>query len=167
MPYTGPVHNDPTPCGYRAIRAGPERCRRHADVRDPAQRHLGKRRSGRCSASCSKVLKGHGQGAGRRKSARLDNSTCNLIHGFIFGRLVPDGTAPKQAYFINDAEPINMFEFVGRCWACGQRWPKMYRPCGPLMTGWQRLHFRSDSRAAARATGQSNDCGSGQLLFDR
>lgn len=83
------------------------------------------------------------------KHARLDNSYVhNLIHGFILaGRhLVPDGTAPGQAYFINDGEPINMFEFSRPVIeACGQRWPRL-RVSGALvrwvMSVWQRLHFR-------------------------
>ena len=48
----------------------------------------------------------------------------NLIHGFILAaqHLVPGGTAPGQAYFINDAEPINMFEFARPVIAaCGER----------------------------------------------
>jgi 3beta-hydroxy-delta5-steroid dehydrogenase/steroid delta-isomerase len=60
--------------------------------------------------------------------------------------LVPGGTAPGEAYFINDAEPINMFEFARPVVeACGQPWPRI-RVNGPIvaaaMTGWQRLHFR-------------------------
>ena len=50
-----------------------------------------------------------------RKDARLDNSYVhNLIHGFILAaeHLAPGGTAPGQAYFINDDEPVNMFEFT-------------------------------------------------------
>jgi 3beta-hydroxy-Delta5-steroid dehydrogenase / steroid Delta-isomerase len=84
-----------------------------------------------------------------RKSARLDNSYVhNLIHGFILAaeHLVPDGTAPGQAYFINDGEPINMFEFARPVVeACEQPWPRV-RVNGPMvraaMTVWQRLHFR-------------------------
>jgi 3beta-hydroxy-delta5-steroid dehydrogenase/steroid delta-isomerase len=84
-----------------------------------------------------------------RRSARLDNSYVhNLIHGFILAaeHLVPGGTAPGQAYFINDAEPINMMEFARPVMeACGQAWPRV-RVNGPLVravvTGWQRLHFR-------------------------
>jgi 3beta-hydroxy-Delta5-steroid dehydrogenase / steroid Delta-isomerase len=95
------------------------------------------------------VIAGHVRVLVGRKSARLDNSYVhNLIHGFILAaeHLVPDGTAPGQAYFINDAEPINMFEFAGPVvQACGQPWPRM-RVNGPavraVMTGWQRLHFR-------------------------
>ena len=63
-----------------------------------------------------------------RKAARLDNSYVhNLIHGFILAaeHLVPGGTAPGQAYFINDGEPINMFEFARPIvQACGARWPR-------------------------------------------
>jgi 3beta-hydroxy-delta5-steroid dehydrogenase/steroid delta-isomerase len=95
------------------------------------------------------VIKGHVKVLVGRKSARLDNSYVhNLIHGFILAgeHLVPGGTAPGQAYFINDAEPINMFEFARPVVeACGQPWPRV-RVSGPMvhkaMTGWQRLHFR-------------------------
>jgi 3beta-hydroxy-Delta5-steroid dehydrogenase / steroid Delta-isomerase len=95
------------------------------------------------------VLAGHVKVLVGRKSARLDNSYVhNLIHGFILAaeHLVPGGTAPGQAYFINDAEPINMFEFARPVvQACGQPWPRL-RVHGPTvraaMTGWQRLHFR-------------------------
>ncbi len=83
------------------------------------------------------------------KTARLDNSYVhNLIHGLILAaeHLVPGGTAPGQAYFINDAEPINMFEFARPVMeACGQHWPRM-RVNGPMvraaMTLWQWLYFR-------------------------
>jgi 3beta-hydroxy-Delta5-steroid dehydrogenase / steroid Delta-isomerase len=95
------------------------------------------------------VIAGHVKVLIGRKSARLDNSYVhNLIHGFILAaeHLVPGGTAPGQAYFINDADPINMFEFARPVVvACGQPWPRM-RVNGPMvraaMTGWQRLHFR-------------------------
>ena len=83
------------------------------------------------------------------KDVRLDNSYVhNLIHGFILAaeHLVPGGTAPGQAYFINDGEPVNMFEFARPVVeACGERFPKVRVP-GRLvhaaMTAWQRLHFR-------------------------
>lgn len=83
------------------------------------------------------------------KNVKLDNSYVhNLIHGFILAaqHLVPGGTAPGQAYFINDGEPINMFEFSRPVVeACGQPWPK-FRVPGRLvwlaMTAWQFLHFR-------------------------
>ncbi len=95
------------------------------------------------------VIAGHVKVLIGRKSARLDNSYVhNLIHGFILAaqHLVPGGTAPGQAYFINDADPINMFEFARLVVeACGQPWPRL-RVNGPIvaaaMTGWQRLHFR-------------------------
>jgi 3beta-hydroxy-delta5-steroid dehydrogenase/steroid delta-isomerase len=95
------------------------------------------------------VIAGHVKVLIGRKSARLDNSYVhNLIHGFILAaqHLVPGGTAPGEAYFINDAEPINMFEFARPVVeACGQPWPRI-RVNGPIvaaaMTGWQRLHFR-------------------------
>jgi len=95
------------------------------------------------------VLAGHVKVLVGRKAARLDNSYVhNLIHGFILAaeHLVPGGTAPGQAYFINDAEPINMFEFARPVVAaCGQRLPRL-RISGAVvraaMSGWQRLHFR-------------------------
>lgn len=95
------------------------------------------------------VIAGHVKVLIGRKSARLDNSYVhNLIHGFILAaqHLVPGGTAPGQAYFINDAEPINMFEFARPVIeACGENWPRV-RVNGLVvraaMTGWQRLHFR-------------------------
>ena len=61
------------------------------------------------------VIAGHVKVLIGRGSAKLDNSYVhNLIHGFILAaeHRVPGGTAPGQAYFINDAEPINMFEFA-------------------------------------------------------
>ncbi|MCV7164798.1 3-beta-hydroxysteroid dehydrogenase [Mycobacterium stomatepiae] len=95
------------------------------------------------------VIAGHVKVLIGRKSARLDNSYVhNLIHGFILAaqHLVPGGTAPGQAYFINDNEPINMFEFARPVVeACGQPWPRI-RVNGPVvraaMVGWQRMHFR-------------------------
>lgn len=95
------------------------------------------------------VIAGHVKVLIGRKSARLDNSHVhNLIHGFILAaeHLAPGGTAPGQAYFINDAEPVNMFEFARPVVkACGQHLPRL-RVSGPAvrtaMTGWQRLHFR-------------------------
>ncbi|MCV7101265.1 3-beta-hydroxysteroid dehydrogenase [Mycobacterium palustre] len=95
------------------------------------------------------VIAGHVKVLIGRKSAKLDNSYVhNLIHGFILAaqHLVPGGTAPGQAYFINDGEPINMFEFARPVMeACGENWPRI-RVNGPIvraaMTGWQRMHFR-------------------------
>lgn len=95
------------------------------------------------------VLAGHVKVLVGNKSVKLDNSYVhNLIHGFILAaeHLVPGGTAPGQAYFINDGEPINMFEFARPVVeACGQPWPRLRVP-GRLvwaaMTVWQFLHFR-------------------------
>ncbi|MCV7079806.1 3-beta-hydroxysteroid dehydrogenase [Mycobacterium szulgai] len=95
------------------------------------------------------VIKGHVKVLVGRKSVLLDNSYVhNLIHGFILAgeHLVPGGTAPGEAYFINDAEPVNMFEFARPVVeACGEKWPRM-RISGPLvkgvMTAWERLHFQ-------------------------
>ncbi|MGB6209995.1 3-beta-hydroxysteroid dehydrogenase [Mycobacterium sp.] len=95
------------------------------------------------------VVAGHVKVLVGRKDARLDNSYVhNLIHGFVLAaeHLVPGGTAPGQAYFINDGEPINMFEFARPiAEACGVRWPRA-RVSGRLvrdvMSVWQRAHFR-------------------------
>jgi 3beta-hydroxy-delta5-steroid dehydrogenase/steroid delta-isomerase len=95
------------------------------------------------------VLAGHVKVLVGSKSVKLDNSYVhNLIHGFILAveHLVPGGTAPGQVYFINDGEPINMFEFSRPVVeACGQPWPKLRVP-GRLvwlvMTVWQWFHFR-------------------------
>lgn len=95
------------------------------------------------------VLAGHVKVLVGGKDAKLDNSYVhNLIHGFILAaeHLVPGGTAPGQAYFINDGEPVNMFEFTRPVVeACGQRLPT-FRVSGRLvhavMSVWQWLHFR-------------------------
>ncbi|HET9876574.1 MAG TPA: NAD-dependent epimerase/dehydratase family protein [Mycobacterium sp.] len=95
------------------------------------------------------VLAGHVKVLVGRKSARLDNSYVhNLIHGFILAaeHLVPGGSSPGQAYFINDGDPINMFEFARPIMeACGEHWPRI-RVSGRLvrdaMVAWQWLHFR-------------------------
>ncbi|MCG5430853.1 NAD-dependent epimerase/dehydratase family protein [Mycobacterium sp. MYCO198283] len=82
------------------------------------------------------------------KRARLDNSYVhNLVHGFVLAaeHLVEGGTAPGQAYFVNDGEAINMFEFVRPVMAaCGERWPTVRIPAKPVLavvTAWQRLHL--------------------------
>jgi 3beta-hydroxy-delta5-steroid dehydrogenase/steroid delta-isomerase len=95
------------------------------------------------------VLAGHVKVLVGSDKVKLDNSYVhNLIHGFILAgeHLVPGGTAPGQAYFINDGEPINMFEFSRPVVeACGQNWPR-FRVPGRLvhvaMSAWQWLHFR-------------------------
>lgn len=95
------------------------------------------------------VLAGHVKVLVGSEHVKLDNSYVhNLVHGFILAakHLVPGGTAPGQAYFINDGEPVNMFEFSRPVVeACGQPWPKLRVP-GRLvwfiMTVWQWLHFR-------------------------
>jgi 3beta-hydroxy-Delta5-steroid dehydrogenase / steroid Delta-isomerase len=95
------------------------------------------------------VIAGHVKVLVGSKHVRLDNSYVhNLIHGFILAaeHLVAGGTAPGQAYFINDGEPVNMFDFSRPVVeACGQRYPKLRVP-GRLvrfvMTVWQWFHFR-------------------------
>ena len=95
------------------------------------------------------VLAGHVKVLVGSKDVKLDNSYVhNLIHGFLLAaeHLVPGGSAPGQAYFVNDGEPVNMFEFSRPVIeACGQRWPRV-RVSGRLVHGvmsvWQWLHFR-------------------------
>jgi 3beta-hydroxy-Delta5-steroid dehydrogenase / steroid Delta-isomerase len=94
------------------------------------------------------VVAGHFKALVGSRHTRLDNSYVhNLVHGFILAgeHLVEGGTAPGQAYFINDDDPVNMFEFARPVLeACGQRWPRLRIP-GRLvhaaMSVWQRLHF--------------------------
>jgi 3beta-hydroxy-delta5-steroid dehydrogenase/steroid delta-isomerase len=95
------------------------------------------------------VLAGHIKVLVGSKNVKLDNSYVhNLIHGFILAaeHLVPGGTAPGQAYFINDGEPINMFEFSRPVVeACGQPWPRFWvsgRLVKFVMAVWQWFHFR-------------------------
>lgn len=95
------------------------------------------------------VLAGHVKVLVGNKNIKLDNSYVhNLIHGFILAaeHLVPGGSAPGQAYFINDGEPLNMFEFARPVVAaCGRNLPNL-RVSGKLvhkaMMGWQWLHFK-------------------------
>lgn len=95
------------------------------------------------------VLAGHVKVLVGNKDIKLDNSYVhNLVHGFILAaqHLVEGGTAPGQAYFINDGEPINMFEFARPVVeSCGEPFPR-FRVPGRLvwfaMNIWQFLHFR-------------------------
>lgn len=96
-----------------------------------------------------RLIAGHVRVLVGNRHARLDNSYIdNLVHGFILAaeHLVPGGTAPGQAYFVNDGEPVNMFEFVRPVVrACGQPWPRVWVPgwlVMPAMRLWQWLHFR-------------------------
>ena len=81
--------------------------------------------------------------------AKLDNSYVhNLIHGHILAaeHLYEGGTAPGEAFFINDGDPINMFDFARPVIeAVGENFPRMKVPA-PLvkfiMIIWQALHFR-------------------------
>ena len=85
-------------------------------------------------------------GSGR---AKLDNSYVhNLIHGQILAarHLVEGGTSPGQAYFINDGDPVNMFDFSRPVVeAVGHPFPFIKVPA-PLvkatMAAWQTLHFK-------------------------
>lgn len=82
-------------------------------------------------------------------SALLDNTYVhNLIHGQILAaqHLVEGGTSPGQAYFINDGDPVNMFDFsVPIIEACGRKMPSFKVPAilvKSIMVIWQELHFR-------------------------
>ena len=82
-------------------------------------------------------------------SALIDNSyVANLVHGQILAakHLVEGGTAPGQAYFINDDDQINMFEFARPLIeAVDAKYPKISLPYGlvrAIMVIWQELHFR-------------------------
>jgi 3beta-hydroxy-delta5-steroid dehydrogenase/steroid delta-isomerase len=95
------------------------------------------------------VLAGHVKVLVGNQNVKLDNSYVhNLVHGFILAgeHLVPGGSAPGQAYFINDGEPVNMFEFSRPVVeACGERWPTFRVPgrlVHSVMSVWQWLHFR-------------------------
>lgn len=82
-------------------------------------------------------------------SSLLDNTYVdNLIHGQILAaeHCIPGGTSEGEAYFINDGEPINMFDFAKPIIEnCGQKMPKLKIPAGIIkffMVIWQELHFR-------------------------
>lgn len=81
-------------------------------------------------------------------SARLDNSYVhNLIHGQILAaeQLSEQGNASGQAYFINDAEPINMMEFSKPLvQALGYPYPNRrvsYRLVRQVFQVWEKLHL--------------------------
>ena len=95
------------------------------------------------------VLAGHVKVLVGGKNAKLDNSYVhNLIHGFILAaqHLVPGGTAPGQAYFINDGEPDQHVRVL----PAGRRGVRAAVAEVPVsgafvrwvMTVWQWLHFR-------------------------
>lgn len=82
-------------------------------------------------------------------SALIDNSYVhNLIHGKILAaqHLVEGGTAPGQAYFINDNDQLNMFDFARPLvTAIGAKFPSIKMPyflIKAVMVIWQELHFR-------------------------
>ena len=86
-----------------------------------------------------------------RASNKLDNSFVhNLIQGQIKAaeHLVEGGTAPGQAYFINDNEPINAFQFSKPVFeAVGYKLPKLSIPAKPIinsLTAWEFIHFKFD-----------------------
>lgn len=81
--------------------------------------------------------------------AKLDNSYVhNLIHGQMLAaeNLYEGGTSPGEAYFINDGDPVNMFEFSRPVIeAVGYKFPTFKVPA-PLIKSavsiWQALHFQ-------------------------
>lgn len=82
-------------------------------------------------------------------SALIDNSYVhNLVHGKILAaqHLVEGGTAPGQAYFINDGDEINMFDFSKPILeGIGLKMPSLKVPYSlikMIMVVWQELHFR-------------------------
>lgn len=81
--------------------------------------------------------------------ALLDNTFVdNLVHGQILAaqNLCEGGTASGQAYFINDGEPVNMFDFAAPVIEyCGKKMPSFFVPAGLVkaaMVIWQELHFK-------------------------
>lgn len=83
------------------------------------------------------------------QNVKLDNSYVhNLIHGQILAakHLGENGTANGQAYFINDGEPVNMFEFSRPVLkAVNYPFPKINVPywlVHGIMSIWQELHFK-------------------------
>ncbi len=78
----------------------------------------------------------------------LDNSYVhNLIHGQLLAalELSADGAASGQAYFINDGDPVNMFDFSKPVIeGVGAKMPSIWVPASVVklvMTVWQQLHF--------------------------
>ncbi len=78
----------------------------------------------------------------------IDNSYVhNLIHGQILAaqHLGEGSTANGQAYFINDGEELNMFEFSQPLIeSLGEKFPKLKLPywfIRGIMVIWQELHF--------------------------
>ena len=120
------------------------------------------------------VLAGHVKVLVGGKHVKLDNSYVhNLIHGFILAaeHLVPGGTAPGQAYFVNDGEPINMFEFArpvvasvrtAVAAAAGAR-----KAGAPRDDGLAVAALQVRSAQAAAGAPRRGAAVSGQLLLDR
>ena len=120
------------------------------------------------------VVAGHVKVLVGGKNAKLDNSYVhNLIHGFILAaeHLVQGGTAPGQAYFINDGEPINMFEFARPVVAaCGQPLAEDagVGPAGARCDdGVAVAAFQVRATQAAAGTPCGGTALPGQLLLDR
>lgn len=83
------------------------------------------------------------------QNVKLDNSyVANLIHGQVLAALHLDnnGAACGQAYFINDDDPVNMFEFSRPVLAAvNYPYPKINVPywlVKAVMVIWQELHFK-------------------------
>lgn len=83
------------------------------------------------------------------RNVKLDNSYVhNLIHGQVLAAIHLDNNGPScgQAYFINDDDPVNMFEFSRPVLAAlNYPFPKINLPAWfvkGIMTIWQELHFK-------------------------
>lgn len=83
-----------------------------------------------------------------KSKSKLDNSYVhNLIHGQILAAKCLDNDGPScgQAYFINDGDPVNVFDFAAPVFtAIGVKPPtKWVSPAlvKGVMTVWQQLHF--------------------------
>lgn len=87
-------------------------------------------------------------GSSKNKS-KLDNSYVhNLIHGQILAAKALDNNGPAcgQAYFINDDEPVNVFDFAVPVFeAVGVEIPTKWVNANlvkAVMIVWQQLHFK-------------------------
>ena len=99
---------------------------RHAHLLDPAQRHLGPRRPDDVPQGVRERARRPRQGAGRRQERQarqlLRAQPDSRLHPRRRSIWCPAVQRPGQAYFINDGEPINMFEFSRPVVeACGER----------------------------------------------
>ena len=87
------------------------------------------------------------------RHAKLDNSYIdNLVHGYILAaeHLIPRAARRREPYFINDDDPVNVFEFARPVIeACGERWPRLR----VLQAGWYTPPWLAITLAAAALLG--------------